>query len=318
MTASGTFGVGDAGIVENTGTLYLDGATVNALKIGTLTASTGGTINYNLAGAQTVFPGNYYNLILSGSGEKTYAGARAVSYDMTIGSGVTANLDNTITVSGGLKLGTTWKSASSWGFTGSSAANINTTYFSTGTGKVVNALSHTSTTTTTTTTTYTPSSSNDEETTTTTTTTATTTTPAMNTIAGCGARTTGFSSSTGASCVGNTGTATTTPAATVIPGCGNRNTGFSSSSGVSCVGNSVGASSAYNYNFGSAVLKNGSRGEAVMELQRFLNAKLNLNLVVDGMLGPKTIAVIKTWQAANALVADGLVGPATKAKMNAQ
>jgi len=71
------------------------------------------------------------------------------------------------------------------------------------------------------------------------------------------------------------------------------------------------------YNFGTAVLKNGSRGEAVKELQRFLNAKLNLGLVIDGALGPKTIAVIKKWQKDNGLVADGLIGPATKAKMNA-
>jgi len=68
------------------------------------------------------------------------------------------------------------------------------------------------------------------------------------------------------------------------------------------------------YNFGTTTLKNGSRGEAVKELQRFLNANLNLGLVVDGILGPKTIAVIKTWQANNGLVADGFVGRNTKQK----
>ncbi len=71
-----------------------------------------------------------------------------------------------------------------------------------------------------------------------------------------------------------------------------------------------------NYNFGTTNLKNGSRGEAVKELQRFLNEILNLNLVIDGKLGPKTIAVIKIWQRANNLVADGIVGPKTKTKMN--
>ena len=50
------------------------------------------------------------------------------------------------------------------------------------------------------------------------------------------------------------------------------------------------------------------------ELQRFLNDKLNLGLVLDGRLGPKTIAVIKQWQTDNGLVADGLIGPATKAR----
>ena len=71
------------------------------------------------------------------------------------------------------------------------------------------------------------------------------------------------------------------------------------------------------YNFGTTTLKNGSTGEAVKELQRFLNAKLNLGLVVDGKLGPKTIAVIKQWQKDNGLVADGLIGAKTKAMMNA-
>jgi hypothetical protein len=71
------------------------------------------------------------------------------------------------------------------------------------------------------------------------------------------------------------------------------------------------------YNFGNATLKNGSKGEAVKELQRFLNAKLNLGLVIDGKLGPKTIAVVKKWQLDNGLVADGLIGAKTKAKMNA-
>ena len=70
------------------------------------------------------------------------------------------------------------------------------------------------------------------------------------------------------------------------------------------------------YNFGIKTLKNGSKGDAVMELQRFLNEKLDLGLVVDGKLGPKTIAVIKKWQKANGLVADGLIGKLTKAKMN--
>ena len=71
------------------------------------------------------------------------------------------------------------------------------------------------------------------------------------------------------------------------------------------------------YNLGTTTLKNGSRGEAVKELQRFLNDKLNLGLVLDGALGPKTIAVIKKWQADNGLVPDGLIGAKTKAMMNA-
>jgi peptidoglycan hydrolase-like protein with peptidoglycan-binding domain len=80
-------------------------------------------------------------------------------------------------------------------------------------------------------------------------------------------------------------------------------------------GVSTGATVKY-YNFGTVTLKNGSKGEAVKELQRFLNAKLKLGLVVDGKLGPKTIAVIKTWQKEHGLVADGLIGVKTKLMMN--
>jgi peptidoglycan hydrolase-like protein with peptidoglycan-binding domain len=69
------------------------------------------------------------------------------------------------------------------------------------------------------------------------------------------------------------------------------------------------------YNFGTNTLRRGSTGPAVKELQRFLNDTLNLGLVLDGKLGPKTIAVIKTWQANHGLVADGLVGPKTKKAM---
>lgn len=71
------------------------------------------------------------------------------------------------------------------------------------------------------------------------------------------------------------------------------------------------------YNFGPTVLKLKSRGEAVKELQRFFNAKLNSNLIIDGIFGPKTLAVVKQWQKDNGLVVDGLVGPKTKGKMNA-
>jgi peptidoglycan hydrolase-like protein with peptidoglycan-binding domain len=104
---------------------------------------------------------------------------------------------------------------------------------------------------------------------------------------------------------------------TIIAGCNNRNTGYSTVSGGSCVGNAVSAI-VRTYNFGTTTLKNGSTGNAVMELQRFLNDKLNLGLVVDGKLGPKTIAVIKQWQKDNGLVSDGLIGAKTKAMMNTE
>ena len=103
-----------------------------------------------------------------------------------------------------------------------------------------------------------------------------------------------------------------------IPGCDNRTTGFSPTTGQSCALNIPTIMNPSYYNFGLVTLRSGSSGEAVKELQRFLNRFLNLGLVVDGKLGPKTIVVIKKWQMDNGLVPDGLVGPKTKAKMNLQ
>ena len=144
---------------------------------------------------------------------------------------------------------------------------------------------------------------------------STSTTPTTTTMAGC-TGTTGFSSVTGLSCSGNTTTViTTTPI--VIAGCNNGMVGFSSVNGQSCAGNTGSLTTTTSYNFGTVTLKNGSTGAGVMELQRFLNAKLNLGLVLDGKLGSKTIAVVKQWQKDNGLVADGLIGAKTKAMMNA-
>ncbi|MEX2052388.1 MAG: peptidoglycan-binding domain-containing protein [Candidatus Paceibacterota bacterium] len=132
--------------------------------------------------------------------------------------------------------------------------------------------------------------------------------------AGCEGRTTGFSAETGKPCLGAIMSAA---AKAAIAGCADRTTGFSTEDGRSCVGNIMSAT-ARQYNFGNSTLRNGSRGEAAKELQRFLNARLNLGLMLDGIIGPKTIAVIRKWQAERGLVADGLVGPKTKARMQVE
>ncbi len=91
---------------------------------------------------------------------------------------------------------------------------------------------------------------------------------------------------------------------------------------VNNVGNEHQTSSASNqhgpYDLGTKVLKNGSKGEAVKELQRLLNKVLNLGLKIDGKLGPKTIKVIKKWQKDHGLKDDGLIGAKTKAQMKAE
>ena len=53
------------------------------------------------------------------------------------------------------------------------------------------------------------------------------------------------------------------------------------------------------------ILKIGSRGKEVKELQEFLNTD------ADGIFGVGTKALVQKWQANNDLVADGIVGPAT-------
>ena len=57
------------------------------------------------------------------------------------------------------------------------------------------------------------------------------------------------------------------------------------------------------------VLKIGSRGDEVKELQIFLK------ITSDGIFGKGTEAHIKAWQAENGLTADGIMGPASLALM---
>jgi hypothetical protein len=91
---------------------------------------------------------------------------------------------------------------------------------------------------------------------------------------------------------------------------------YNTSTGQLCVNNYGRVTTSYN--FGITDIRNGSRGNSVMELQRFLNSKLNSGLAVDGEVGPKTMLGVKKWQMQNGLVSDGIVGPKTKAKMNAE
>jgi hypothetical protein len=76
--------------------------------------------------------------------------------------------------------------------------------------------------------------------------------------------------------------------------------------------------SLYSYDFGTTNLKNGSSGDAVMELQRFLNRSFGVSLSVDGHLGSATVSYIKMWQKNHNLTEDGIVGSATKAQMNSE
>jgi hypothetical protein len=65
---------------------------------------------------------------------------------------------------------------------------------------------------------------------------------------------------------------------------------------------------------GSPVLKNGSTGTRVKQLQAALN-HVGAKLTVDGAYGPKTTAAVKTFQAHHGLAQDGEYGPKTAAAL---
>ena len=59
------------------------------------------------------------------------------------------------------------------------------------------------------------------------------------------------------------------------------------------------------------VLRPGSSGEAVRQLQQLLNS----SLTPDGIFGSRTEAEVRHFQQANGLEADGVVGPETWAML---
>lgn len=67
----------------------------------------------------------------------------------------------------------------------------------------------------------------------------------------------------------------------------------------------------------ATVLKNGSRGEAVKQLQTQLNSA-GYNLAVDGIYGAKTLAAVKDYQSKNNLTADGIAGSRTLGALGGQ
>ncbi len=64
----------------------------------------------------------------------------------------------------------------------------------------------------------------------------------------------------------------------------------------------------------SDVLSNGSKGDAVKQLQNGLN-KLGYNLSVDGIFGKATDAAVKAFQGAQGLVVDGYFGPLSQSAL---
>lgn len=61
----------------------------------------------------------------------------------------------------------------------------------------------------------------------------------------------------------------------------------------------------------SPILKRGSQGSAVKELQTLLNQRVAANLTVDGIFGAETEVAVKTVQSIFFLTIDGIVGANT-------
>jgi N-acetyl-anhydromuramyl-L-alanine amidase AmpD len=59
------------------------------------------------------------------------------------------------------------------------------------------------------------------------------------------------------------------------------------------------------------ILKSGSKGKCVKELQQALQQRKLYTLTIDGKFGPKTEKAVRTFQSKAKLTADGVVGPIT-------
>jgi hypothetical protein len=119
------------------GVLLLSNATPFSITAtGTSTVTLNGTsalVNYDGSG-QTVRSTPYRNLTLSGSGTKTFGAATTVSNNLSIASGVVANLGTSTHTANTLTLEGTTALSGTWGSTTSSATNKNNIFFAPTTG----------------------------------------------------------------------------------------------------------------------------------------------------------------------------------------
>ena len=148
-------------LAVNSGTLSLNGFTANrASSGGTITVSNGATLlitgtnsfptNYathTLGATSTIQYGGtnqnvtietYGNLSLSGSGNKTFAGATTIAGNLAITGAVGLLANSTTSTAATLTLGGVGQINGSWGGTGSAAAHKNATFFGTTTTGIVN------------------------------------------------------------------------------------------------------------------------------------------------------------------------------------
>jgi hypothetical protein len=138
--AGGTVNLTSSGTITSfnnataTSILNISAATVPTITTLTTTAA-GNTVNYSGA-SQTVKVTTYSSLVLSGSGTKTIGGAITVNSNLSIASGILANLGTFTHTANSLTLGGAGTLSGSWGSNTSSATNKSNVYFSATTGIV--------------------------------------------------------------------------------------------------------------------------------------------------------------------------------------
>lgn len=135
ISGGSTLTVLDFSTLQISGTSAFPAFTTTALDIDS-------KVDYN-GTAQTVAVKNYGDLLLSNSGNKTFAGTTTISGDFAIkDTAVALLLNGTASTSGSLSLGGVLQTAlGSWGGIGSTATNINGSWFGASTTGVVNILS---------------------------------------------------------------------------------------------------------------------------------------------------------------------------------
>ncbi len=139
-TAAAALTIG-GGVTLSAGTSFTAGAFTHNVagswtNNGTTFVNTNSTINFNGV-AQTIGGSSsttFNNLLLAGSGTKTFGIAIFTNANLTINTGVVANLGAIIThTARTLTLGGTGQLAGTWGSTASAATNKNNTFFTAGT-----------------------------------------------------------------------------------------------------------------------------------------------------------------------------------------
>jgi len=108
--------------------------------IGSVFAPASGTVNFGAAGAQTLAASGltFNNLILSGSGNKTFSSSATINGNFSISGTAVANLGSNDHSAKSLTLGGTIESSGSWGGTAASPTYVNNTYFLSAATGVVN------------------------------------------------------------------------------------------------------------------------------------------------------------------------------------